>query len=520
MSLARPDPLSLSSDSSTRAEIVEAIALARASGQTRWIAHVIDVAAIDALECYAKAGLQDRFFWERVDSGESLCAWGCVDEAESAGIARFEDIRSWSEGVCARLHWSGVERPPTAPVFVGGFGFEDEAASSEDWKAFPSTRFVLPAVIGEQRGGRARWIVFARIEPAASVATVESELGARLAEALAPQPRAPRGSELNAAVEACPDQPVDSSAAATTAGDWPPGPEYRVRADRAHHVYTQQVRRALDEIETGRLQKIVLARSLRVDHDGPLDVPAFLGRLRAIYPSCTLVAVGRGQDTFLAATPETLVLLEGNRVQTAALAGSAPRGRTPEEDRVLADALDALLASVKDRAEHSHVVEAIRGVLEPLCEALELPTSPRLRALFGIQHLETPVQGRLRTKPREPAAGRRPDLLDLVASLHPTPAVGGVPGAVARDWLRRFEGLDRGWYAAPIGWLDAEGGGDFRVALRSALIRNGLAEQGVAGASRARLFAGAGIVAGSQPEQELTETRIKLRALLAPLTEI
>ena len=144
-----------------------------------------------------------------------------------------------------------------------------------------------------------------------------------------------------------------------------------------------------------------------------------------------------------------------------------------------------------------------------------------MRALFGIQHLETPIRGVLRSAPDDVALRpRTADVLDLVAALHPTPAVGGVPGPRVREWLRRCEALDRGWYAAPIGWLDASGGGDFRVALRSALVRNGLDGAGASGASRARLFAGAGIVAGSQPEQELVETRIKLRALLAPLTEI
>jgi isochorismate synthase len=373
----------------------------------------------------------------------------------------------------------------------------------------------MPAILAERRGQESRWVLFARIEPGVSTESVESTLASRLEEVLTP-PRVGAGLEvLDADSEASEQAHVGS---AETSGDWPPGPEYRVQSDRAHSVYRAQVRRALHEIEGGRLRKVVVARSLRVDHDGVLDVPAFLERLRPIYPSCTLVALGRGHDTFLAATPETLVRLEGTRVRTAALAGSAPRGRTPEEDRLLGD---ALLASPKDRAEHEHVVEAIRDVLGPLCGAIEVPGSPRLRGLFGIQHLETPIRGVLRSAGEDAASRpRAADVLDLVAALHPTPAVGGVPGPCARDWLRRFEALDRGWYAAPIGWLDAEGGGDFRVALRSALVRNGLARDGASGGSRARLFAGAGIVAGSHPEQELVETRIKLRALLAPLTEI
>lgn len=127
------------------------------------------------------------------------------------------------------------------------------------------------------------------------------------------------------------------------------------------------------------------------------------------------------------------------------------------------------------------------------------------------------MRGRLR---QTDEAENSVDVLTLVEALHPTPAVGGVPAEAARRWLRRFEGLERGWYAAPVGWLDVDGGGDFRVALRSALIRNGLGPRGESGASRALLFAGAGVVRQSEPESELVETRIKLRALLAPLTEI
>ncbi|MBW2496442.1 MAG: isochorismate synthase, partial [Deltaproteobacteria bacterium] len=447
-----------------------------------------------------------------VETGEAICAWGAVDETESAGADRFEAVRSWSAGVRARLHFVGADRPATAPIFVGGFGFEEAGSSSEDWKAFPAARFVLPAVLGERSGARARWVLFTRVEPTASAQNVVAELESRLGEALDSQ----RGPESgHAALETAPHDGEAGSCPRTD--PWPEGPEYRVRSDRAHAVFRGQVRRALDEIEAGGMEKVVLARSLCVLHDGELEVAPFLARLRDLYPSCTLVAMGRGRDVFLAATPETLVRLEGRRIETAALAGSAPRGRTPEEDRQLAE---ALLASAKDRAEHAHVVDALREGLEPFCEALELSSAPRLRALFGIQHLETPIRAQLHTDVRPGGRDRPAELLDLAAALHPTPAVGGVPREAARGWLRRFEGLDRGWYAAPIGWLDGQGGGDLRVALRSALIRNGLGPSDGSAASRARLFGGAGIVAGSQPEQELVETRIKLRALLAPLTEI
>jgi isochorismate synthase len=196
------------------------------------------------------------------------------------------------------------------------------------------------------------------------------------------------------------------------------------------------------------------------------------------------------------------VCLAGERVSTAALAGSAPRGRSPEEDARIAR---ALRESKKEQEEHAYVVREIAASLRPLCDELALPEAPRLLALDGIQHLETPVEARLR-----PALDPRPVLFDLVERLHPTPAVCGTPRAAATAWLRRNEDLERGWYAGGVGFVDAEGGGEVGVALRS----------GVLDGSSARLFAGAGLVAASRPEAELAETRLKLRTLLSQLTEI
>jgi isochorismate synthase len=492
-------------DRADREGIERIVARARSSGRTHWIARMIGIEAALGLRFHGCAGTRDRFHWERVETDEMVSTWGSVDEVESTGHGRYEHVRAWSAGVRARLAWIGSPRPLSAPIFFGGFGFELDARDASDWKAFPSARFVLPEALIESRAGVSRAVVFARVEPGASVASIASGLMRREVELRAAQAPSDPGAS-DATLEDENDRP------SLLADSWPSGPEFIVRGDRSHAVFEEQVRAIGREIAAGRLAKVVLARSLSVDHDDAIDVPAFLARLRSLYPSCTLIAVGRGHDSFVAATPERLIRVAGLEVGTAALAGSAPRGRFPEEDRTLGD---ALLASAKEREEHAHVVAALRAVLAGCCEELDAPTEPRLRRLHGIQHLETPIRGRL--APRGEGA---PDVLELVASLHPTPAVGGVPAAPAGDWLRRFEGLDRGWYAAPVGWLDGEGGGDFSVALRSALIRNGLRPSGESGASRSLLFAGAGIVAGSEPDRELVETRIKLRALLAPLTEI
>lgn len=481
-----------------RALLARAVDRARASGRGRYVAWVVEGRSARAVRTSGPAdgavsvearGSSETFSWERVDAGERFCGCGSLDEIEAQGPERFALVRDWHRDLTARLDWLGRPRPATRPIATGGFGFEAKTCSDPDWKSFPAARFVLPELLVEHGETGPRRVVFARVEPTATPASVAAELERRLARCADPVP-------------------------ATPVANGEDEPEYRVRPDRSHARFRAQVEQALAAIAAGPLEKLVLARSLLVAQNGVFDVPGFLARLRDLYPSCTVVAVRRGGDSFLAATPETLVRVAGDRVETAALAGSAPRGRTPEEDRALGE---ALFASPKERAEHAHVVRAIERVLAARCASLVVPAEPGLRRIFGIQHLETRIEARL---PAPRAGLAAAGVLGLVEALHPTAAVAGEPRGEALRWLRQHEGLVRGWYAAPIGWLDGEGGGDFRVALRSALIRNGTGEAGGANASRARLFAGVGIVAGSLPEQELVETRIKLRALLAPLTEI
>ena len=488
-----------------RAGLERAVRMSREEARTRWVARVVSTPIPDVVECYARTKSRDRFLWHCGAVDSQALAFGIADETESAGPGRFEDIRGWATSVRERIDWIGQSRPNDAPTFFGGFGFEEESRGAEDWKAFPAARFVLPNMVLEDRADGSGFVSFTRIEPGATADSVEAELVSR-------------SLEFEALCEDAPEEPVEIASSDELAGLWGDGPEFRVKADRPHAIFRAQVEAALEAIGSQQLTKVVLARALSVDHDGDFDVPEFLARLRLLYPTCTLIAVGRGDDTFLAATPETLVRKRGRAVQTAALAGSAPRGRNPEEDREFGR---ALLSSKKERNEHALVVDAIRDVLAARCETLTVPVSPSLRALFGIQHLETPISGELRAMSASDGdSDGTVDVLQLISDLHPTPAVGGVPRREAGAWLRQHEGLDRGWYAAPVGWLDIEGGGDFRVALRSGLIRNRLDGQNRAGASRGLLFAGAGLVEGSVADEELRETRIKLRALLAPLTEI
>jgi menaquinone-specific isochorismate synthase len=200
--------------------------------------------------------------------------------------------------------------------------------------------------------------------------------------------------------------------------------------------------------------------------------------------------------TAFGATPERLVSRRGHTIETEALAGSIGRGDTPSDDEALAE---ELAASSKDRLEHSLVVEALRDQLENLASSVTI--GPRsVRRLASVQHLQTTIRASL---------SRDRHILSLVEALHPTPAVGGLPPATAREMIRRAESFSRGWYAAPVGWFDARGNGEFAVAIRSAVAAN----------TRATLFAGAGVVADSAPENEWEELQLKYRPVLDALTK-
>jgi len=265
------------------------------------------------------------------------------------------------------------------------------------------------------------------------------------------------------------------------------------------------VGRAAGAVGRGRLDKVVLARRVDLVADGPVDVETVLRRLVAAAPGSTIFALSTGevepdgtQAVFLGATPERLVEVRGRSFRTVALAGTVGRGRDPAED----DALAAeLLASEKNREEHAVVVDMLRATLAPLAETFAIESTPHVVRLATVQHLATEVSGRLH------ADG---GILGLVGRLHPTPAVGGWPREAALAYIDEEEGVDRGWYAGPVGWLDARGNGEFVVGIRSGVVRG----------SAVSLFAGCGIVADSEPEREWEESELKLRALAAGLGRV
>jgi len=403
-----------------------------------------------------------RVAWSTDDA--TIVAGGAAVSLVARGPDRFGEVRT-----DARRLFETIETPtdvpePARPRLFGGFAFHEahDLPADGPWRGYPGALFVLPAV-----------------------QLTDTADGAWLTSAAA-------GSDRHAVAAERLDRWADRLAALPDRSrSAPPGiRRRRPRPDRTG--WHDQVETALARIDGGELDKVVLAQSLSVDLDRTLCVSDALARLAETYPDCTRFVVDPGAGgTFFGATPERLVRLTGREVETTVLAGSTGRGETDEEDDWLAAELER---SAKDVHEHEVVLEAVRDQLAPLT-ATVTTGDRRVRQLATVQHLETPVAATL---------DRDRHVLDLVEALHPTPAVGGRPQDAALRTIREHEGFDRGWYAAPVGWIDGDGDGAFAVALRSA----------VAEGDAATLFAGAGIVADSEPDREWSEVQLKYRPVL------
>lgn len=274
-----------------------------------------------------------------------------------------------------------------------------------------------------------------------------------------------------------------------------PGPQpqhYTVASAHSPEWWCDLVGRATKTMAGGAFEKVVLARQVDVTTDQPLDRFAVLDRLRTAYPGCHIVGIG----AFVAASPELLVSVAGDVVRSHPMAGTAPRGGDPVTDQRLAA---SLLASSVYRHEHQVTIDMVHDTLLGWCSYVDYEAEPSVVAVANVQHLATLVEGRL----SHPA----PSVLELVAALHPTPAVAGRPRDLAVEWIAANEGIDRSRYAGTAGWVDGAGNGAWAVSVRCAEIEG----------ATARVWAGNGIVADSDPATELAETRSKFQALLSAL---
>ncbi|HEX5368295.1 MAG TPA: isochorismate synthase [Dehalococcoidia bacterium] len=411
----------------------------------------------------------NAFIWEQPSRGLTLAGVGHAVRLTAAGASRFEDVRLQlqrllDEAVISQD--SGAALKP-APLSFAGFAFDPEHPDDVAWFGFPDALAVLPRLLFVRSGAH----LFLTVNLLASEDTDPSVVGdlAALAERLI--------------AEAPDDRDLPSSSLLD------PGPD-------AHAYWNESVRGLTAQIAHGEAEKVVLARRIQVESRQPgFDTAAVLRRLRARYSECTLFAVRAGDACFAGATPEMLISLNRRKASADCLAGSARRGATPEEDAAIGA---ALLADDKEHREHAFVARGLRESLGRLCSDVRMPAEPVLKRMANVQHLHTPI---------EATTNSDRHVLELVEALHPSAATAGLPRERSLCLIREQEPFSRGWYAGPIGWIDAEGGGEFAVALRSALLRDDVAS----------LYAGCGIVTGSDPEREYAESEIKLAAMLYAL---
>ena len=416
----------------------------------------------EPLALFRRAGAGERVFWEGPEAGASFVGSGVAWSEATSGPDRFASLEAaWAQVVDGAVLEVEPAYPLPPPVAFAGFRFGTEGPVDPAWQAYPDGLVWLPRLLFLRRDGHA-WLTANLIVDAAADPDAASE--ALLSELAAASPEAEKGGLVTPASGSDP-----------------------LRRDR----WEREAAALIESIEGGGVEKVVLARQALLSAAAPFDVVAAIDRLRGRYAGCSVFAVGRGDSTFLGASPESLVRLDGRALSLDCLAGSAARGATAAADDRLAA---ALLADPKERHEHDLVLRDLVATLTPLCDDLDVPAEPTLKRLANVQHLHRRVRGRAK-----PATS----VLQLAEHLHPTAATGGLPRRAALSLIRTFEPADRGWYAAPLGWLDGAGGGSFAVAIRSALVTG----------AAARLYAGCGIVAGSDPAREFEESSIKLAAM-------
>lgn len=446
-----------------RARLTERLATAAAraevSGGPVLFTLAVPAGEADPLQVAVGSGAPFAF-WEQPARRMSFAALGSARTLLVGGRDRFAAMSAALADLRARtLHhaWQGADR---APLLIGGFSFDPASG----WPGFPAGRLVLPELSLIRRPAGASWVAAAPVGAGDDPHRLADCLIGRI-ESAAGRVRSPirPGSRNRRAADAL---------------------------DLGDPAFVETAQAAVKEITAGGLSKVVPARRRAVDHRP--HPGSFLAALREHFTECAVFAFAERDGIFCGAAPELLARVEGVSVSAMAMAGTAPRGTDAAGDEVIAD---RLRRDPKQAEEHGFVLSEIRRRLAKGGFALLPPAPTGVMRLPGLQHLATPV---------EAAAPVRCGVLDVVGALHPTPAVAGVPTGAALEWIRAHEGFDRGWFAGPVGFCDLAGQGEFHVALRSALLDRG----------GSALFAGAGVVAASDPLRELEETELKLRSLL------
>lgn len=407
-----------------------------------------------------------RFYWQNREKTFTLVGLGHAHVIKSSSINnRFEEVDQQWNHLCSTIV---NEEHDLQPILFGGFSFDPENQIHSEWDMFPSAYFAVPSfqlVIRDDR-------VFISIH----LVTSEKDT-----QHLFDELRTERDNLIHAA------QVKELKPYAK--------PVVTNLEERFKELYLDAVSHVTKLIHEGEAQKVVIARSLALTFAEEVSSPSAMYHVSKEQPESFLFGFELADNLFFGATPERLVKVENRKALSTCLAGSIKRGQTATEDQHLGT---ELLSDSKNREEHQYVVDMISDVFSQYCEQVKVPKYPKLMKIRDIQHLYTPVEGHLK---------KGHGLLQLVKDLHPTPALGGEPRGDAMAIIRMVEQMNRGYYAAPVGWIDAQGNGEFAVAIRSALLNK----------EQAYLYAGGGIVADSDATSEYAETLVKFRPMLRTL---
>lgn len=415
-----------------------------------------------------------RFFWSAANGGLTLAGFGIAADLFAWGKNRFQQIQQQAQALFADAVIDEAERPLPGPRLFGGFSFIDDFTPDNTWSIHYPAQFILPHYQLAQHNGESWLTLNAILPPDETPEGLLMELRAALAARLALLTQ--RREEGKGSKEKAKAQKID----------YP----------MSYKEWEKMIQQATQTMQNGPLNKAVLSRVCEIRYAQKVDVDGALAYLNATYPDCyRFLFEPRPFHAFYGATPELIVDVNGRSLRTMGLAGSIGRGKTPAEDDTLAK---ELLNSAKNQHEHALVVQSIRRRLAPLTSELTIPEQPGILQLGYIQHLFTPIQATLK---------QADGVLPILQTLHPTPALGGQPRELAMPFISQAEPVPRGWYGAPIGWLDHHLDGAFGVAIRSAITQD----------RRVWLYAGAGIVADSDPQAEWDETALKFRPMLNAL---
>lgn len=429
------------------------------------------IESIDLLRLFegAKQAGRDRTYWSSTDDDFTIVGIGSAYEIAAQGNHFEETKRAWQALLKRSFIHNPFEVAGTGVLALGGMTFDPNKEQTSLWEKFGQSLFVVPIYTVVQHQETFYFTYTQTVDED----SVKGDIAQHISNAE--------------------EQIIEW---AKTVHD-SVHVEVIEKEEIAAKKWIEDVKQAIDDIQAEKANKIVLAREMRIQLNRQAEVGQMLKKLHHLQTNCYIYAFERGSDCFIGATPERLVRIDGDQLLSTCLAGTAPRGKTAEVDEEIRT---GLLNDPKNLEEHAYVVQMITDAIRPYCINVKTAEGPVVRPLKNVQHLYTPVTAHVK---------KGYHLFDFVEQLHPTPALGGVPTDVSLAFIRKQESLDRGWYGAPIGWLDSNQHGEFAVGIRSALVQNDVVS----------LFAGCGIMKDSDPLEEFEETSIKFLPILSVLED-